>query len=164
MSETRLPYGYVGGDPVDRLDPTGLGAESLEGGCPSPICFPFPTAGQVEGAAEAIEGLPGELLGEAGGLLGSIGSIFEGEESSSSPVNAESEPCDEPRNTGDQDALIQLGKHANKTGLSESDAEILREWAEEYEVPFRGPEAHPGRGFGSLPHYRLGPLRHIPAK
>lgn len=39
---------------------------------------------------------------------------------------------------------------------------ILKKWAGEYGVRFRGPEAHPGRKFGARPHIHVGPVDHIP--
>ena len=65
----------------------------------------------------------------------------------------------------EQNALIQLAKEANrKGGVTPNEANILRDWANETGLPFRGPEAHPGRGFGSNPHIHLGPINHIPVK
>lgn len=64
--------------------------------------------------------------------------------------------------TGDQDALIKIAKEAKRNGLSPENAEVLREWAEEYDVPFRGPEEHPGRPVGSQPHIHVGSQNHIP--
>jgi RHS repeat-associated protein len=66
-----------------------------------------------------------------------------------------------------QDALIQIAKMARKLGgVTREEAAILREWAREYGVYFRGPEAHAGRGFGRFLHIlrrpnqpHLGPVR-----
>jgi uncharacterized protein RhaS with RHS repeats len=69
------------------------------------------------------------------------------------------------RFTPDQNALIQLAKHAQKTGgATVEEMTILTEWANELNVLFRGPEAHPGRGFGSLLYFRVGPVNHIPLR
>lgn len=51
-----------------------------------------------------------------------------------------------------------------KGGVTREDAAALDRWAKEYDVPFSGPEAHPGRGFGSKLHIRVGPKNHIPVK
>jgi RHS repeat-associated protein len=67
------------------------------------------------------------------------------------------------RFTPDQAALIGVAKWAKRLGgVSAADADVLRKWAEEYGVLFRGPEAHPGRAFGQYPHIHVGPIDHIP--
>lgn len=67
--------------------------------------------------------------------------------------------------TPDQDAVIQLAKDAKKRGgVTTDEANTLKDWAEEYNLPSRGPEAHPGRGFGSNPHIHVGPVNHLPIK
>ena len=49
------------------------------------------------------------------------------------------------RFTEDQSALIQLAKNAKRRGgLTEEEGKILKEWGDEYNVPVRGPESHPG--------------------
>jgi hypothetical protein len=69
------------------------------------------------------------------------------------------------RFTEDQNALIQPAKNAkSRGGLTEEEGKILEDWGNEYSVPVRGPEAHPGRGFGSNPHYHVGPVQHIPVR
>jgi RHS repeat-associated protein len=61
-----------------------------------------------------------------------------------------------------QDALIQIAKMAkNLGGVTREEAAIFREWAREYGVFFRGPEAHAGRGFGRFLHILVGPINHI---
>jgi small nuclear ribonucleoprotein (snRNP)-like protein len=64
----------------------------------------------------------------------------------------------------DQQALVDLAKQAQqKGGLSASDAAILTQWAKEYGIPVRGPEAHLGR-FNPFQHIHIGPINHIPVK
>jgi RHS repeat-associated protein len=66
--------------------------------------------------------------------------------------------------TKDQQALIDIAKAAKKTGgVTETEAKILKEWSDEYNMPFRGPEAHPNRPF-NLPHIHVGPVDHIIVK
>jgi hypothetical protein len=48
--------------------------------------------------------------------------------------------------------------------VTPGEADILRQWAAETGLPFRGPEVHPGRPFGQFPHIHLGPINHIPVK
>jgi hypothetical protein len=52
--------------------------------------------------------------------------------------------------------LIKIAKRAKKTGLTPEEAEILREWAEEFEIEFRGPESHEKGTIGKEPHYHCG--------
>jgi RHS repeat-associated protein len=65
------------------------------------------------------------------------------------------------RFTPDQQALIALAKEAQRKGVTRAEAKILETWAKEYKVLFRGPEAHPGRKFGRLPHIHVGTIDHI---
>ncbi len=68
-------------------------------------------------------------------------------------------------NTPDQDAVIQIGKEAKQLGgVTEDEAKIIKEWATETGVPFRGPESHPNRPVGRFPHIHVGPIGHIPVK
>jgi len=66
------------------------------------------------------------------------------------------------RFTEDQSALVDLAKQAQRTGVTSQEADILRQWANETGLPFRGPEVHPGRPFGQFPHIHIGPIDHIP--
>lgn len=69
------------------------------------------------------------------------------------------------RFTPDQSALIDLAKGASaRGGVTRDEAMILREWATEYGVRFRGPEAHVGRPFGQYLHIHVGPVNHIPVR
>jgi len=65
--------------------------------------------------------------------------------------------------TGDQTALLQMAKTAKKTGATIDEAKILKEWAKEYNLPYRGPEIHPDRNYNK-PHIHIGPVNHIPIK
>jgi hypothetical protein len=64
--------------------------------------------------------------------------------------------------TGDEDAVIKIAREAKRNGLSPEDAEVLREWVEEYDVPFRRDEGHPNRPLWKDPHYKIGSQNHIP--
>ncbi len=69
------------------------------------------------------------------------------------------------RNTPDQDALIQLAKEAKKSGgATYEDAEILIEWAKEYDVPYHEIEVHLNRpgAASNIPHFHIGKTGHIP--
>ncbi|MES1242903.1 MAG: RHS repeat-associated core domain-containing protein [Acidobacteriota bacterium] len=65
--------------------------------------------------------------------------------------------------TPDQQALVELAKQAQRTGVTQGEATVLKEWAVEHGIPVRGPEVHPGR-FWDKPHMHLGPVQHIPVK
>ncbi|MEK6627409.1 MAG: RHS repeat-associated core domain-containing protein, partial [Bdellovibrionota bacterium] len=65
------------------------------------------------------------------------------------------------KNTPDQAALIDIAKQMQRTGMTPAQAATMRRWANEYKVPFRGPEVHPNRPFGKEPHYHVGPVDHI---
>lgn len=68
------------------------------------------------------------------------------------------------RNTVDQTTIINWAKDYKRTGISPSDARAMEQLAREANVPFRGPEVHPGRRHGQSPHYHIGPVDHIPVK
>ncbi len=165
---TGEPYGYAGDNPLNYGDPRGLAGESIGEGpsCPPGICFPFPNGQETERAIEAAK----ELGHEIGHTVSEVGHGIEsvwnevtggGESSKESTQTQASSECGEAY-TGDQDALIKIAKEAKRNGLSPEDVEVLREWAEEYDVPFRGPEEHPGRPIGSQPHIHVGSQNHIP--
>ncbi len=166
---TGEPYAYAGNNPANYGDPIGLAGDSVGEGvsCPNPLCFPFPSREEAQHAAEAFEGIGHEIGHAAGEVSHGVESIWNavsGEsESSIESTQPQSSECEVGFN-GDQDALIKIAREAKRNGLSPEDAEALREWAEEYDLPFRGPEAHPGRGFGSLPHIHVGPVNHIPVR
>ena len=72
---------------------------------------------------------------------------------------------DSKKHTPDQQAVIELAKEAKKTGgVTEDDANILIDWAKEYDVPNHGPEVHPDRpGTASnILHFHIGKTGHIP--
>ncbi len=158
---TGEPYSYGGDNPLNYGDPRGLAGESIgeAPSCPPGICFPFPNTKETERAIEAAK----ELGHEIGHGIESVWNEVtgQGESSKESTQPQSSSECGEAY-TGDQDALIKIAKEAKRNGLSPEDAEVLREWADEYDVPFRGPEEHPGRPVGSQPHIHVGSQNHIP--
>jgi RHS repeat-associated protein len=159
---TEAPYTYAEDDPINREDRTGLGSEGEI--CIGPICDSLPSPPSFPQAGKELwEGAEWFGKGVAEGAVASYEAAKEGAEGIITWADGEEGAC-QPRNTGDQDALIKIAKRVKRTGVSTEEAEILQEWAEEFEVPFRGPEAHPGRGFGSLPHIRVGPINHIPVR
>lgn len=62
-----------------------------------------------------------------------------------------------------QQALVALARESLRKGVTREEAEILKAWAREYGVRFRGPEIHPDRPFNLL-HLHIGPVRHIPVR
>ena len=160
---TGEPYGYAGDNPLNYGDPRGLAGESIgeAPSCPPGICFPFPNTKETERAIEAAK----ELGHEIGHGIESVWNEVtgEGESSKESTQTQPSSECGEAY-TGDQDALIKIAKEAKRNGLSPEDAEVLREWAEEYDVPFRRDEGHPNRPLWEEPHYKIGSQNHIPER
>ena len=69
-------------------------------------------------------------------------------------------PSNGIRFSDDASALIDLSRQSKRTGVTESNAATLLEWAKEYNVPFHGPEQHLNRNFKDL-HIHIGPIDHI---
>jgi RHS repeat-associated protein len=166
---TGEPYGYAGDNPLNYGDPRGLAGELIgEGRCPPEICFPFPNSKEAERAVEGAKELGHEIGHTAGEVGHGIESVWnevfgEGESSKESTQPQSSSECGEAY-TGDRDALIKIAKEAKRSGLSPEDAEVLREWAEEFDVPFRRDEGHPNRPLWKEPHYKIGSQNHIPER
>jgi RHS repeat-associated protein len=67
------------------------------------------------------------------------------------------------RHSDDIAAPVAIAKEAErKGGVTLDEAKTLRQWADELNVPSRGPEQHPGRPFGQYPHMHVGPVNHLP--
>jgi RHS repeat-associated protein len=160
-------YGYVLSDPVNWNDPTGLFLSEIAGGIDAvtPDVISNGSAGVLDAlsfggasAAFGVEGwcgAPGYGTGTFLGNLNPRGLAARGARSVAAIG----------RYDQDQDALIQIAKDAKRRGgISEGDMETLKVWGREYGVPARGPEAHPGRGYGSAPHGHVGPVGHIPIR
>lgn len=67
----------------------------------------------------------------------------------------------------DKAALVDMAKFDKKRGITDADMRAYKDLNKELKTPFpknqvRGPEAHPGRGYGSKPHGHVGPVNHIP--
>ncbi|MBI4870482.1 MAG: RHS repeat-associated core domain-containing protein [Candidatus Riflebacteria bacterium] len=79
------------------------------------------------------------------------------------PTSPSSSSSPAPRFTPDQDAIIDLVRDAvrRRGALTQSEADMIRQWADQYGLRFRGPETHPARPFGRVPHIHVGPLDHI---
>jgi RHS repeat-associated protein len=156
---TGEPYSYVGDDPVAYADRRGLAGESVGEGpsCPPEFCLHLPTHEEAQHAAEALEGLVHGVVHGTESVVNWITS--EGESSNEGTETVQGSECGYD---SEQNALIKIAKESKRTGVSREEAEILREWADEFDVPFRGPEEHPGRPFGSQPHIHVGSQNHIP--
>ncbi len=151
------PYNYAYDSPVNAVDPTGLlsweDVSNAAAGALNTLTFGGSTelAGEVFGFNPACANFG--AAGEIGAVLGVGLGLFDGETEAELAFTAE------------QDAVIQLAKDAKRAGgLTQGDAETLREWAKEYGLPSRGPEIHPNRpGWaGENPHVHIGPVNHIP--
>ena len=67
--------------------------------------------------------------------------------------------------TPDQQAVIELAKEAKKAGgASLDDANILLDWANEYNILSHGPEIHLNRpgDASNIWHFHIGKTGHIP--
>jgi RHS repeat-associated protein len=135
VPSTRAPYSYANDNPANLRDRSGRAAEAAEGGCPPPICYPFPTSAEAESAAAAIGGIPGEI-GEFGSEIGSgvssvWSSVFGSDESSAEEADgeaAEEVPCAEETTTeiGDRQqqrdkdrALVEKERQSQSTNPSD---------------------------------------------
>jgi RHS repeat-associated protein len=123
----------------------------------------------VEGVGLALGALPaagvGARMGTAGSgalwLMGSADSAGVRSLSGLGNVGALSIL----RYTPDRQALIDLARQAmRRGGITLEEAGILKGWAAEYKLPFRGPEVHPQRPFGRFPHIHIGPVNHLPVR
>ena len=75
--------------------------------------------------------------------------------------NAETEEGGSKRHTPDQEALSDLAK-GGKRGITNADADILIEWADEYDFPARDDRGEPHwDARKGMDHIHLGP-KHIP--
>ena len=120
------------------------------------------SAGFVPGIGEVADGASGVISlfrGDFGGAALSLAAMIPtgGQAAGAAKLGR--------RFTPHQAALIDLAQEARKRGgLTREQGQILREWAQEYKVRFRGPEVHPGRPVGQYPHYHVGPVDHIPLR
>jgi hypothetical protein len=151
---TRAPYNYALDNPLNYADPSGLEAVPF----PAPVAGPCALAPEVCGAA-ALGGVDIYLGVKVFNTWADSEEGDEGEEFLKQKEAARENECGY---NSEQDALIKIAKEAKRTGVFREEAEILQEWAEEFDVPFRGPEEHPGRPFGSQPHIHVGSQNHIP--
>jgi len=149
---TPVTYEYVFNNPLKFSDSTGLLADAL-------VDLAFIAYDIYRLAADGRKGF-GENLPALG--LDLVGAITPGVTGLGAASRAARKGL---RNTPDQDALIQLANEAKRRGgTTAEEAAALERWAKEYDVPFRGPEQHPTRDFGSQPHIHVGPVNHIPMR
>lgn len=96
MQLTRRPYSYAINNPLNKVDPSGLFGELIEGGCIAGEVAD-PAGGCVPGAAA---GAVGETARWGGAALAGAGSWvlseITGEDDESSAEDAAAEPCPEP--------------------------------------------------------------------
>ena len=178
---TRSPYGYAAGDPVNVTDPSGM----------CPFCVAFVVGALIGGGTDlafqaggnlirgcgafdnvswrsvafnaalgGVAGLGGAWIASGGGRT--VASRFLSRVNWADDAGMARLPGLTPRFSADQDALIQLAKGAQRTGVDATDARTLLTWAKELGLKARGPEIHPGRPWGQFPHIHIGPINHIP--
>ena len=140
--QSQNPYAYALNNPVNLSDPSGKFIETLwdVANIAYDIYTCDWTALGVDTAAAFIPFVPAGItkVGKAANVV-----------------------SDTKRFTPDQGALVDLAKEAKRTGISNEDANTLLQWADEYNVPHRGPEVHPNRPYGQDPHIHIGPVDHI---
>jgi RHS repeat-associated protein len=140
-------YAYARGNPVSYVDPRGLWIDTIAD--IGFIAYDLYLLAK-EGTCNLSDNLVALGLDVAAAVIPGIigaGSAFRAGK----------------RFTPDQQALVELAKEAKKLGgMTETEVQIMRKWGNEYDVLVRGPESHPGRGFGSEPHVHVGPVNHIP--
>jgi RHS repeat-associated protein len=179
-------YAYGQGDPANWTDRSGQSGAAVEQGLAEMLARSAVRA-EAGAAVEALASAAAALRFAA--VTGSMGaaSIVVGVglilmESDPDPAagtedgdNAEPNAseaggvCEDPgqsknskRFNPEQQALIDLAKQGQRTGVTPQEADQLLQWAKETGVPARGPEVHPGRPFGQFPHIHIGPIDHIP--
>lgn len=132
---------HVGQDPMSYVDPSGL----------CPMCF-------VAGAVflySSMTDTQGQGTWEQNKVIDFVVAALGGFSRGGGVVDVSK------KYNPNQQALIDIGKQGKRGGFNEGEINILKDWANEYNIPFRGPEVHPGRPFGKDPHFHLGPVDHI---
>lgn len=146
-------YAYVGSDPVNVVDPSGLVIDTI-----ADIGFILYDLWQL---------VDDNLLGDCGNLGENLTAFGADVLGAVIPGLTGLGPA--ARFGDDAAALVDLAKQAKRKGVSPDEGKILRDWADEYGVNYRPDlnkawEAHPNRGFGANPHIHIGPVNHIPVR
>jgi RHS repeat-associated protein len=151
-------YTYCANNPVNFIDPFGLskGAAALDwlqGGLDViGVLDPFGVADGLNALIYLGRGMPGYASLSVLGMVPYIGDLGKAGKYGGKAL----------KYSDDAAALIDLAKHAKRTGVSLEDGETLLKWADEYKVrPARGPESHLDRTV-DWPHFHIGPVEHIP--
>jgi len=151
--QTLNRYVYTANNPVNRTDPSGK--------CFMACLALVPLGWQVSGLALAamtsyvmVEMDAGHAIADwAKATWDELTTLWSEDSTGSDPESL--------RHTPDQEALVELAKEARRAGVTNEEAGILEEWADEMGLPFRGPEEHPNRNYKDK-HIHLGPINHIP--
>lgn len=191
---TKAPYSYAGGNPLLFTDPTGLdwlddvgdwtagfGDTITLGGTKqvrrlinyslngdmndiANACSDFYTWGGRGGMIASL--IPIGAIGRAGARVATAAApeMRAGFAARASVRNEIGAIGEDLKFNADQQALLDLAKHAKRSGrLGLDDAETLVSWAEELGVRSHRPQIHPGRpGFGGTTlHINVGKVKHI---
>jgi RHS repeat-associated protein len=162
-------YEYCGGDPVNRLDPTGL----LAGGDDLmlvAIVNNYIESGMLGGAGGIGAGTALSWAGGAGlafgaGWLAGTWLNQDLEPYIQRGLDAIFGPADgrytAQKFTPNQQIIVQWAKEYQNSGVDQDDAEALVDLGNQAGLPCRGPEQHPNRPRGKDPHIHVGPIPHI---
>ncbi len=155
-------YEYASNDPVNFVDPTGLAIRAPKN----------PPLGARAGEcaamfwADAYDSSDSFLESALYGTLGSLASLWTPRTSGWTQTLLTAvlgmARVGTP-NTRDQSALLQLSKEAQRSGVSQSEAQQLLKWAKEYGVQPAHNHVGTDHWIGG-DHIRVGPVNHIPVR
>ncbi len=156
-------YAYVGNDPVNAIDPSGLvipGSGRMveerrerQRMWEDLVSTLFSGVGADWRAGNRGRAIGGALSGAALGVLGAFDMLM-------SDPSVQMACMGMPAFSAEQAAVVDLAKQAQRAGISVQEAETLMQWAREAGVPFRN-DINSSHWVGGG-HIHVGPVNHIP--